>query len=78
MKLVEIIAFGQVAAVTGYRLPITHEVNDTDSLQLWLHTQYPALINIRYALAVNQKMISQNEPLAQGATVALLPPFSGG
>ncbi len=53
-------------------------INDTSSLIGYLHQRYPSLSAAQYAIAVNQNIIVKNTMLANHATVALLPPFSGG
>ena len=70
-------AFGQLADILG-NSEITLDAANIDELKAVLCGRYPALQHIKYALAVNKQMISDNVPLANNDTVALLPPFSGG
>jgi len=74
--IIKIIAFGQIAEVTGKEF--TLDVRDTDSLQITLTEKFPALANKKYALAVNKKLITVNIALSENDTVALMPPYSGG
>jgi molybdopterin synthase sulfur carrier subunit len=39
---------------------------------------YPELNEIKYAVSVNNEVITDNTILTENCTVALLPPFSGG
>ena len=77
MKL-NILAFGQVASVTGNNVVLEEDVTDTDGLQTFLHSRYPVLSEIKYSIAVDKKMVHENAELEENATIALLPPFSGG
>ncbi len=49
-------------------------------LRAWLDARYPALAPLwpRLAVAVNGSIAGSDEPLSEGAEVALLPPVSGG
>ncbi len=75
---IKVLAFGQVAIVTGNSFELNQSVADTDSLKCALHHQYPALNEIKYALAIDRKLVNGNMELNENVTVALLPPFSGG
>lgn len=72
-----IIVFGQLVDVIGTDNLAIENVNDTNELTKELVTRYPALDSIKYAVAVDKKIISGNTLLSNN-TVALLPPFSGG
>jgi molybdopterin converting factor small subunit len=70
--------FGMVAEKAGCStLELSFE-GDTDQLEAWLHSNYPQLKGIKYALAVNKKIIHDNTLLKYDDEIALLPPFSGG
>ncbi|TDO19566.1 MoaD/ThiS family protein [Pedobacter duraquae] len=77
MVKVKLIAFGQLAEILG-----DDELNlnaaDTNGLKDALNQRFPELKNKKYVLAVNKQVVSINILLTEGATVALLPPFSGG
>ena len=75
---IKILAFGQVAGVTGNILMLEESIKDTESLKSILHQRYPALRDMKYALAVDKKLVNGNMELNENVTVALLPPFSGG
>lgn len=76
--MIEILFFGQTADVTGAASIAIDDLEDTAALQRQLHAQFPDLEQTTYRLAVNKRIITENTPLEKGATVALLPPFSGG
>jgi sulfur-carrier protein len=73
---VTIIAFGQIAEITGRTLTI--EAADTAVLKTALQIQFPALLDKKYAIAVNKKLVTDTVALAENDTVALMPPYSGG
>lgn len=75
---INILAFGQIAELTGKSSWKFTGVNCTDELVKKLTTQFPSLPAIKYAMAVNKKVIHFNTELNDQDTVALLPPFSGG
>jgi molybdopterin synthase sulfur carrier subunit len=72
----QVVAFGQLAEITGKDFQA--EAGDTDDLSAQLEAKYAGLKNLRYVIAVNKKIISSNTSLSGNDTVALLPPFSGG
>lgn len=73
---VNVIAFGQIAEITGKTLTVS--AHDIEALQAELKERYPELGTKKYALAINKKMVSGNTPLNANDIVALMPPFSGG
>ena len=75
---VNIISFGAIKDITVSNNIVLQNINDTNQLVHQLEQLYPALTNIKYAIAVDKKIISINTQLYNNATVAILPPFSGG
>jgi molybdopterin synthase sulfur carrier subunit len=73
---VKIIAFGQIAEITGKELII--DAQDVTLLKALLHEKYPALAEKKYAIALNNKVVTNNAELNEYDTVALMPPYSGG
>lgn len=73
---IKIIAFGQIAEITGKELVI--EANDITVLKAALQIEFPALAQKKYAIAVNKKLVTENITLTENDTVALMPPYSGG
>jgi molybdopterin synthase sulfur carrier subunit len=74
---INVFFFGQLKEIAGVSA-IVKDVQDTEELIEELQRKYPALQQVKYAVAVNKKMITSNTILTTGCTVALLPPFSGG
>lgn len=75
---INVILFGQLVDMAGASTLQLDGVADTDALQQQLHAQIPALAKASYRLAVDKKVVTGLTALPNGATVALLPPFSGG
>lgn len=73
---IKIIAFGSIAELTGKE--ITMQASDVDSLKVILQELFPELVDRKYAVAVNMKVVQGNLELKQNDTVALMPPYSGG
>ncbi len=77
-SMIRVRLFGLVADETGCSSLNAPFTGDTEQLLAWIYTQYPKLEGIKFAIAVNKKMVSRLTPLESGDEVALLPPFSGG
>jgi len=73
---VKIIAFGQIAEITGKEFII--EANDVTTLKSALNEKFPELIEKKYAIAVNKVLVNSDTLLNNNDTVALMPPYSGG
>jgi molybdopterin converting factor small subunit len=70
--------FGSLVDITGQSKKDLNILSDTDSLNLLLQKEYPALVSTKYFIALNQRMIKANCELKNGDIVAFMPPFSGG
>ena len=75
---IKVLFFGRLAEYTSTGTVTIPQVKDTNDLVQQLQQQYPSLINASYSIAVNKLITCENTLLSAGATVALLPPFSGG
>lgn len=73
---IKVIAFGQIAEITGAELFI--EAEDIEILKTALQIEFPELANRKHAIAVNNKLITENIALSEHDVVALMPPYSGG
>lgn len=76
--IVNVLAFGQIADITGEDSLNFSDVADTNTLMNLLGNKYSALRGMEYSIAVNKKIVRENTILQNEDTVALLPPFSGG
>ena len=75
---INLIAFGQIAEITGKSAWKMDGIKDTNELMKNLATQFPALSTTSFSIAVNKKVIQENTTINDKDTIALLPPFSGG
>ncbi|MBC7423055.1 MAG: MoaD/ThiS family protein [Ferruginibacter sp.] len=75
---ITVLFFGQLAELADTNETVFQSVIDTDALKIQLQQKYPPFADAAYIIAVNKIVTDQNIPLFNGATVALLPPFSGG
>jgi molybdopterin synthase sulfur carrier subunit len=70
--------FGQLYDIIGRNSFEVIDVANSDELIKNLQSEYPALKDAKYRIAVNRNIIQSNTGLLQDAEIALLPPFSGG
>ena len=75
---ITIIAFGQMAELTGKSNWIMTGITNTDQLKQAIEISNPTIKSINYLVAVNKKIVTGNAEIPVNATIALLPPFSGG
>ena len=75
---INLLAFGQIAEITGKSSWKMVGIKDTNTLIEKLEEQFPALVKTNYSIAVNKKVIQENTAINENDTIALLPPFSGG
>jgi molybdopterin synthase sulfur carrier subunit len=52
--------------------------HDIESLKTALLHKFPGLSDKKFEIAVNKKLVSDNQTLTQHDIVALMPPYSGG
>jgi len=74
---INIIIFGQLCDILGESL-VLNGIGDTDSLTAVLNEKYPRVRGMKYMMAVEKKLVTENTLLANKNTVALMPAFSGG
>lgn len=75
---INLLAFGQIAEITGKSTWKMTGIKDTNILIKKLEELFPVLVKMKYSIAVNKKVIQENTVLNDNDTIALLPPFSGG
>jgi molybdopterin synthase sulfur carrier subunit len=72
-------AFGMVAEKIGStELILENMPQDTQQLMHVLFTQFPQLEGVKFAIAVDRKIVHGMTTISPGQEIALLPPFSGG
>jgi molybdopterin synthase sulfur carrier subunit len=75
---IKILAFGKIAEILSRTEWEMEQIASTEVLRNQLETEYPALKDLRYLMAVDKKIVAGECVLEDGVVVALLPPFSGG
>ena len=75
---INILFFGQLTDIAGVGSITMDGITNTEMLTNMLVKIYPELNETKYALSVNNQVVTDNTILTENCTVALLPPFSGG
>ncbi|MCX2575302.1 MoaD/ThiS family protein [Pedobacter sandarakinus] len=75
---INLITFGKITDFAKPQTLLVNNVNNSDELKNHLEERFPELRQIKYKLAVNEALVQTNVPVPENATVAILPPFSGG
>jgi molybdopterin synthase sulfur carrier subunit len=75
---ISVLTFGQVTDIIRQSSFEMSDVADVNGLKQMLEEKYDGLKEIKYAIAVDKKIVNGNTALQDKSVVALLPPFSGG
>ncbi len=75
---IQIMAFGKIAEIIGNANITLPHFSSTNVLKDYLNQQFPELTKVKFAIAVNKKLITADAAIEASANIALLPPFSGG
>jgi len=75
---INIIAFGRIAEIIGTSSRSFPYVATINELKEFLNVKFPELKKVKYAVALNKKLITTDATIEASANIALLPPFSGG
>lgn len=75
---IQLVTFGKITEIIPNQQLKVDTVSDTDGLRALLEKTFPALGQMKYALAVNKKLVQANIELSEEAVIAIMPPFSGG
>jgi molybdopterin synthase sulfur carrier subunit len=75
---IEIISFGQIAELINNQKIDTTAITDTETFKQHIENQFPALKSMKYKLALNKNIVQENTEIPNQATIAIMPPFSGG
>ncbi|WP_316824087.1 MoaD/ThiS family protein [Pedobacter miscanthi] len=75
---IEIISFGQIAELINNQKIDTTGITDTETFKQHIENQFPALKSMKYKLALNKNIVQENTEIPNQATIAIMPPFSGG
>jgi molybdopterin converting factor small subunit len=76
---ISVLFFGSLIDATGGEREIQlNGMHDIDSVKNELLEKYPHLENYTFRIALNQKILDENQGLNDSDVIALLPPFAGG
>ncbi|SEF42863.1 MoaD/ThiS family protein [Algoriphagus boritolerans] len=75
---IHIKAFGMVAEKIGTNEMSIDHIGDSVKLLDALLVKFPELKTVKFSLAINKMLVSENQKIPENAEIALLPPFSGG
>ena len=75
---IDIISFGKIAEFLPAQKLELKDVSDTEALKTFLEKEYPGLKGMKYKMALNKQVVQHNIELRDRATIAIMPPFSGG
>lgn len=78
MRETTVLTFGVITEIIGKSSFVINDVSSTEELKAKLESSFPRLKTINYAMAVNKKIVNDSTTITDDATIALLPPFSGG
>ncbi|OFY65252.1 MAG: hypothetical protein A3H98_03180 [Bacteroidetes bacterium RIFCSPLOWO2_02_FULL_36_8] len=74
----QLLFFGPLADITRCKKTKITGVKSTKELMDCLYNDFPELLQRKFKIAVNEKLVNQNTKLSESDVVALLPPFAGG
>lgn len=73
-----VLVFGELKAlVSAEELEAIHSTH-VGAFREEIQQHFPALQHKTFAIAVNQKIAKDEDPIPEHAEIALMPPFSGG
>ena len=73
---IKVRAFGQIAEYTDKEFTIG--ASSIKSLRSMLEQQHPQLAKLKYAIALNKKIVTDDADISENDEIALMPPYSGG
>lgn len=71
-------AFGMIAEKIGSGQIQLTGISTVEELLDSLFEKFPDLKNMKFSIAINKQLVSENAPIPADSEIALLPPFSGG
>lgn len=75
---IEIMFFGQLTDKTGCALVVIDNPGTISQLKKIVIDTYPNLVNAKFTIALNNKMVLDETVINENAKIAIMPPFSGG
>ena len=75
---VKVLFFGVLTEITGNSVKYYSNVSSLGDLRISIQDDFPDIVHYNFIISLNQQIISEDSPLADGDEVAYLPPFAGG
>lgn len=75
---ITVLLFGNLAQIAGATKITLQNVKDTITVNELLQSKFSEFKNKKYAVALNQQLVRDNQNLKDGDELAFLPPFAGG
>lgn len=75
---IEILFFGQLTDKTGCSHMQLDNPGTIGQLKEQLFHQFPELKNAKFTIAINNRLIIEDQIILENSTIAFMPPFSGG
>ncbi len=76
--MINILAFGKIAEIAGRTSWEEEDIEDAAAFERRLRERFPQMDNIPFIIAIDKVKAQPGDPVPSGATIAVLPPFSGG
>jgi sulfur-carrier protein len=75
---IKIISFGEITGFINHQKIEVDGIAGTYALKQYPENRFPVMKGIKYKLALNKNIVQQNTQITNQATIAIMPPFSGG
>ncbi len=75
---IEIIFFGQLTDITACTSIEMENPGSVSQIKKAMFQQFPALIHSKFTIALNNKIVQDEEIILDNSKIAFMPPFSGG
>jgi molybdopterin synthase sulfur carrier subunit len=75
---IELLFFGQLTDKIGCTSMHVDNPGTIFQLKELLLMQYPALKEVKFTIALNNKLVIEDASIPENSTIAMMPPFSGG
>lgn len=75
---IEILFFGQLTDQTGCSSLHLENPGTIVQLKEQLFSQFPALVSAKYTIALNNRLVVEDQIISENSTIAFMPPYSGG
>jgi molybdopterin synthase sulfur carrier subunit len=75
---IEILFFGQLTDITDCTSIVIENPGSIGQLKSTMLQKFPELMHKKFTIALNNKIVQDEEIILDNSKIALMPPFSGG